>query len=225
MRRPGCREMNEPITIYKPVFRCSNCGSLVDDEATECDSCPAVFGETRKSSWDGVVYESTLRKVRHHNYSDLNTCNTLVRSVPNGCAVSNGIGGVGTITSDHYLTMSENQYEGALTWRSITKALTIIHLEGYTPNVMLIHPYQMHDILLDKDGKFVGASEKRAFELYAKGQVSGIIDGNIGYIAGMSVIVSNVVAAGLVVIFDSERFPENQDAGVLLTGGRTELQS
>ena len=189
---------NEPEVIYRSVYKCSNCGAIVHEKDVACENCGAKLGEARST--------------RHPKY-DKQTVTKLIQSVPDGNAKSDGAGGVGEHVSNHYIAMGHNVAENPLTWKAIALSISLLRLEGYISDVMMIHPYQMYD-LLRKGG---------VDESFVSHDAKGGKDGVIGFIAGMEVVVSQHMTPGYVVIFDSEHYPEKISAGVLLFGGGTSM--
>lgn len=189
---------NEPEVIYRSVYKCSNCGAIVHEEDVGCENCGAKLGEARST--------------RHPKY-DKQTVNRLIQSVPNGNAVSNRIGGIGEHMSSHYIPLGPSETENPVTWKSIALAMSLLRLEGYTPDVMLISPYQMYDLLR------AGGVEDH----FVSHDIKNGKDGVIGILGGMEVMVSHHMAPGYVVMFDSEHYPEKISAGVLLYGGGTSM--
>jgi hypothetical protein len=208
---------NEPEIIYRSVFKCSNCGAIVQEDATGCESCGAKLGEARST--------------RHPTY-DEPTIEKMIFGVPNGEAqqymryhfdngnyIDNHSGGVGKMVSNHEITLGPSETENPLTWRAIALALSLLAIEGYTPDVMLLSPYQMYDLMMPGyEDTFVGHNE---------GKTNGK-PGVIGFMAGMEVVVSKHMPAGKVLIFNSEHYDPtekemNGDAAVLLFGGGTSI--
>ena len=204
---------DEPTTIYRPVFRCSNCGSLIAEDDTSCEACQAKFGT--------IVNGHDHRIIRHPEYTKESII-TMIQMVPNGQATTDGIGGIGEVISNHYIQMGVKPSGNDLSWKGVSLAITLIRSEGYAPSIMIIHPYQMIDLLQYEE--FVGTHEK-AYQTIVMRAPSR--DGVIGTFAGMQVIVSSNMSPGYALIFDDERFGNFDDAersaAVLLYGGRTEL--
>jgi len=215
--------MDKPTDIFKPVYRCSNCGALIEPEATKCENCSAMFMAVDVVDPVKVVPDKAPVIVKSYDYTDKDVIHRLIQSIPNGVAIANGIGGIGELYINHYIPMSETASiydENVLTLKSLVRAMTLIRTEGYAPDTVLIHPFQMYDVFLL--GEFIGTSE-RAFFTLPEYVYRSNIDGMIGVIGGMNIIVSEHMTAGQVIVFDSDSFPDNRSAGVLIYGGRTSI--
>ncbi len=151
--------------------------------------------------WDVVrrnLDQAALAMARIEDWMIMDALNA---GVPNGSAIALGVGGIGTKVANHRIQMGAAGVGDSLTWRSIAKALTVMRLENYTPDVMLIHPVQMYD-LLTMEGDFIGATEK-AYLTLPERVTSAMTNGTIGSIGGMRVVVSANQTAGQVLMFDS----------------------
>jgi hypothetical protein len=167
-----------------------------------------------------VQHDELPEIVKYYDYTDKGVAHRLIMSVPNGCVIRKGIGGVGNVISDHYINMGEEYTGNTLTWSSIVKAITVARMEDYTPTTMLIHPIQVYDLL--QMGKFISASESAFYKL-PESKWKRNIEGMIGIIGGMHVVVSADMTSGMSLLFDDNYFPTERSAGVLLCGGRTEI--
>jgi len=166
--------------------------------------------------WDVVRRNLDQAALAMARYEDWMIMNALNAGVPNNAAITDGVGGIGTVVGSHRINMGSGGAGDSLTWRSIAKALTVMRLENYTPDVMLIHPVQMYD-LLTMEGDFIGATEK-AYLTLPERVTSAMSNGTIGSIGGMRVVVSANQPAGQVLMFDSsvygvlaERRPVSMD--------------
>lgn len=206
---------DDPITVFRTVFRCSNCGALVEPDIIHCESCGAKFGTIK----DGI----DQRMIRHPEYTQENV-NIMIRMVPNNSPTYQGVGGIGEVVGNHYIQMGVELTNNKLSWRGIALAISLLATEGYAASVMIIHPYQMIDLLTSSD--FVGMNERK---YYTRSQSirSPSRDGVIGTIGGIQVIVSKFMSPGKAIVFDDEHFgpysDAKRDASVLLYGGRDNL--
>ncbi len=48
----------EPVIIFREIYKCSNCGTIVDPLAVECPSCPAKFTATSDGIKGGIIVEN-----------------------------------------------------------------------------------------------------------------------------------------------------------------------
>lgn len=208
---------DEPKTIFRPIYRCSNCGALIDEDMLNCVSCSATFG-----TYTGI---DENRRVRHTEYTQ-EAVNRMILYVPNGEPTTGGVGGIGECVSNHYIQMGSEPTGSTLTWKGIALGISLLSIEGYSPSVMLIHPFQMIDLLTSDI--FVGMSE-RGYLMSDTRLRAPNREGVIGIIGGMHVIVSKHMSAGYALMFDDAVFINNGDvncdAAVLLYGGRNSLFS
>lgn len=152
------------------------------------------------SAWDIIGRHVNQGGLAMARLEDWMIGGALNDGVPNGLAISDGVGGIGSQIESHRFKMGADTTGNPLTWRAIAKALTILRVENYTPNVMVIHPYQMYDLLTMEE--FIGFNE-RAYLTLPTQLTSAMTTGTIGSIGGMRVIVSANQPAGQVLIFNS----------------------
>lgn len=156
------------------------------------------------SKWDVVRRNLDMATKAMARLEDRIAMNAMIQGVPNGSAVSDGVGGIGEQVSNHYVQMGDQPTGGILSWKAITLGLTILRLEHYVPDTLLIHPYQMVD-LMTGEGDFIGATE-RAYTVLPESVRGSMANGTIGNIGGMRVIVSSEMTAGYVLMFDSSEY-------------------
>lgn len=167
---------------------------------------PLITNEmVEDSKWDVIRRNLDMATKAMTRLEDRIAMNAMIQGVPNGSAVSNGVGGIGENVSNHYVQMGDQPTGGVLSWKAITLGLALLRLEHYTPNTMLIHPYQMVD-LMTGEGDFIGASEKAYFVLPDHIRASMATGGVIGTIGGMRVVVSSEMTAGYALMFDSSEY-------------------
>lgn len=207
---------DEPEVVFRPVYRCSNCGALIDEDMKKCVSCGATFG-----TYTGI---DENRRVKHPEYTE-EAVKMMEQCVPNGSAVSEGIGGIGEMVSNHYIKMGDKTTDNALSWKALATGIALLGIEGYAPSILLIHPFQLYD-LLSGEADFVGSNEKEYLNVSIRVPSR---EGVVGSIAGMHVIVSKHMNPGYALMFDDEHFINNgnvtHDAAVLLHGGKSSLYS
>lgn len=201
----------EDNTIYKQAIRCGNCGSFMKWEDETCESCGAQF--------DGDQFANQYLKFR-----DVGLINTLNMMVPNGNAVVDGGGGIGYNVANHRIPMGYELTGNVLTVKTIVKAMTVLQTEDCMADVMVIHPFQLYDLVMMQE--FMGIVEKAGFEKMRK--MAHLAVSIVGYLFNMAVIVNKSQPAGLVLILDSLaiQHPDTEKvrgALVSLTRGRTSL--
>jgi hypothetical protein len=125
----------EDNTIYKQAIRCGNCGSLMKWEDENCESCGAQFDVDQQAK-------------RYQKFRDGDLINTLNMMVPNGNAVVDGEGGVGWAVCNHRIPMGYEKTGNVLTVKAITKAMTVLQMEDCMADVMVIHPFQLYDLVM-----------------------------------------------------------------------------
>jgi len=105
--------------------------------------------------------------------------------------------GSGTITYAYTVRtyVEDAQSAGTLSYDDIAIAAGKIRSRKWKPNFMLIHPNQMADLL--RDTRFIDASKY--------GSNEPIVNGEIGKIAGLKVLVSTHIPDGVMLIVDSTR--------------------
>lgn len=166
---------------------------------------PTITNEMiEDSKWDVVRRNLDMAAKAMARLEDRICMNAMINGVPNGSAVSAGVGGIGEKVSNHYVAMGDVLGSGILSWRSISLGLAILRLEHYVPNTLLIHPYQMVD-LMTGEGDFIGATE-RAYTVLPESVRSSMNTGTIGNIGGMNVVVSSEMTAGYALMFDSSEY-------------------
>lgn len=206
----------EDNTIYKQAIRCGNCGSLMKWEDENCESCGAQFDVDQQAK-------------RYQKFRDGDLINTLNMMVPNGNAVVDGEGGIGYNVCNHHIPMGCKETDNDLTIRAIVKAMTVLQTEECVADVMIIHPFQMYEVV--KTIEFVGIVEhvNRTNINHARMKKTSHFAGSVvGYWLSMAVIVNKSQPAGTVLILDSLAIqnPDTEkvrDALVSLTRGRTSL--
>lgn len=201
----------EDNTIYKQAIRCGNCGSLMKWEDENCESCGAQFDVDQQAK-------------QYQKFMDEDFINTLNMMVPNGCAVSDGRGGVGEMVCNHCIPMGYKETSNDLTIKAIVKAMTVLRTEDCVADVMVIHPFQMREAIMMVE--FMGITEYIGRARMKK--TSHFTGSVIGYWLSMAMIVNNCQPAGTVLILDSLAIqnPDTdkvRDALVMLTRGRTSL--
>lgn len=223
-------------SIIKTAVRCVITREMIED-----------------SAWDIVGRHVNQGGLAMARLEDWMIGGALNDGVPNGSAISAGVGGIGSQIENHRFKMGALDEGNILTWRAIAKALTVLRVENQTPNVMVIHPFQMYDLLTMEE--FIGYNE-RAYLTLPTQLTAAMQTGTIGSIGGMNVVVSANQPAGQVLIFDSRSFgilaerrpvsidryddyirqmeglalsqrfipvAVNRDAAVMLTAGKTTL--
>jgi hypothetical protein len=100
--------------------------------------------------------------------------------------------------------MDDTPTDGTLSWKSIALGLALLRMEQYRPDTLLIHPYQMVD-LMTGEGDFIGANE-RAYLTLPENIRSSMQNGTVGSIGGMRVVVSANMTAGYALMFDSSQY-------------------
>lgn len=136
---------------------------------------------------------------------DLMIITCLNDGVPNNLAIDgDGVGGFGHQVPNHRYKMGSAASGNLLTFRAIAKAYTALAIEGIAPDTMLIHPFQMYD-LLTMEGDFIGATEK-AYLTLPEALKSSMTNGTIGTIMGMRVVQSHNQTPGQCVLFDSAQY-------------------
>jgi len=201
----------EDNTVYKQAIRCGNCGSLMKWEDENCESCGAQF--------DVDQYAKQYLKFR-----DVDLINTLNMMVPDGNAVTDGRGGIGWSVANHHISMGYEKTGNVLTVKAIVKAMTVLQSEDCMADVMIIHPFQLYDLVMMQE--FMGIVEKAEAEKMRK--MAHLAVSIVGYVFNMAVIVNKSQPAGTVLILDSLAIqkPDTdkvRDALVSLTRGRTHL--
>ena len=121
--------------------------------------------------------------------------------VPNGIAISDGVGGIGTVIHNHRISMGPNTANNPLTNRSIAKGRTVLREENYTPDVLLCNPTQMYELMLMEE--FIGGNSP-AYQVLPEWIKSSMVNGTIGTVFGMKVVVSSNQPAGQVLMFDTD---------------------
>jgi len=201
----------EDNTIYKQAIRCGNCGALMKWEDDICESCGAQF--------DGDQYAKQYLK-----FKDIDLINTLNMMVPDGNAATDGRGGIGYNVANHHISMGYERTGNVLTVKAIVKAMTVLQTEDCVADVMIIHPFQLYDLVMMQE--FMGIVEKANAEKMRK--MAHLAVSIVGYLFNMAVIVNKSQPAGTVLILDSLaiQHPDTEkvrDALVSLTRGRTHL--
>jgi len=156
------------------------------------------------SRWDIVRRNLDMATLAMARLEDRITMNAMIKGVPNGQAMSNGIGGIGENVSNHYIQMGDLETGNPLTWKAIALGIALLRLEHYTPDTLLIHPYQMVD-LLTGEGDFIGANE-RAYLTLPERIRNSMQNGVVGSIGGMQVVVSANMTPGYALMFDSKQY-------------------
>ena len=201
----------EDNTIYKQAIRCGNCGSLMKWEDENCENCGAQF--------DGDQYAKQYLK-----FKDENLINTLNMMVPNGNAIVDGRGGIGWTVCNHRIPMGYEETGNVLTIKAIIKAMTTLQMEDCMADVMIIHPFQLYDLVMMQE--FMGITERAKPERIKK--TANLAGSIVGYLFNMVVIVNRCQPAGIVLILDSLaiQHPDTEKARnalISLTRGRTSL--
>lgn len=153
------------------------------------------------SRWDVIRRNLDMATKAMARLEDLTIMNAMTSGVPNGSAISSGAGGIGEVIGNHYIQMGDTPTEGTLAWKSIALGHALLRMEHYRPDTLLIHPYQMVDIMTG-EGDFIGANE-RAYLTLPDSVRSSMQNGTIGNIGGMRVVVSANITAGTALMFDS----------------------
>jgi len=83
---------------------------------------------------------------------------------------------------------------GVLSYDDIVSAVAAVRGQNWNPDTILINPAQQQDLL--KDTKFINSS--------AYGGREPILNGELGRMAGLKVLVSTQVASGSALVFDSQ---------------------
>jgi hypothetical protein len=166
---------------------------------------PLVTNEmVEDSRWDVIRRNLDMATKAMARLEDRVAMNAMIQGVPNGSAVSDGIGGIGEVVSNHYIQMGDSPTDGVLAWKSIVHGLSLLRLEHYVPDTLLIHPYQAID-LMTCEGDFIGANE-RAYMVLPESIRNSMQNGTVGSIAGLNVVVSSEMTAGYALMFDSSEY-------------------
>lgn len=156
------------------------------------------------SRWDVIRRNLDMATLAMARLEDRITMNAMIQGVPNGSAMAAGVGGIGEIISNHYIQMGDTPTEGTLAWKSVALGIALLRMEQYAPDTLLIHPYQMVD-LMTGEGDFIGANE-RAYLTLPASVTSAMQNGTVGSIGGMRVVVSANMTPGFALMFDSSQF-------------------
>lgn len=125
-------------------------------------------------------------------YKDLVIFEVLNNGVPDGSTI------VGTRESDHTFSAG-----GALHWDVIVNAYSAIQLENLNPTDMVVHPYQVAEMLKLKEYRDASG----VFISTLTGRMQGAINnGTLPPLLGMRVWVSRHQPAGQVLIVDRQNF-------------------
>lgn len=166
---------------------------------------PTITAEMIEDSrWDVVRRNLDIAAKAMTRLEDRICINAMIQGVPNGSAVSSGVGGQGTRVKNHYVQMGDLPTGGTLSWKATALGMTVLQMEHYNPDTLLIHPFQQVD-LMTGEGDFIGATEKVYYTLpeHIRGSM---MNGTIGAIGGMNVIVSSEMTAGYALMFDSSEY-------------------
>lgn len=166
---------------------------------------PVVTNEmVEDSRWDIIRRNLDMATMAMTRLEDKIVLNSMIMGVPNGIAITAGVGGIGEQVSNHYVPMGDLATGNTLNWKSIALGLAILRREFVTPDTMLIHPNQMVD-LMTGEGDFIGANE-RAYMTLPEHIRTSMMNGTIGNIGGMNVIVSSNMTPGYSLMFDSSQY-------------------
>jgi len=166
---------------------------------------PSITNEMiEDSKWDIMARNLDMATKAMARLEDRKIIHVMLMGVPNGSAITKGVGGIGEQVADHYIQMGDEPENGVLSWESIARARVLLRKEFMTPNTMLINPTQMYD-LLTGEGDFIGSTE-RAYMVLPEHIRNAMMTGVIGNIGGMSVIVSSEMTEGMALIFDRSEF-------------------
>lgn len=160
------------------------------------------------SRWDLMarsIFQASLAMARKEDAMIIQCLND---GVPNNSAITTtgvkGVGGFGTKVKNHRYAMGSAETSNPLTFRAIAKGYTALAIEGFTPDVMLVHPFQMYD-LMTMEGDFLGANE-RAYLAIPEQLQTAMRTGFIGSVMGVRVYQSNSQPAGQILMFDSKQY-------------------
>ena len=156
------------------------------------------------SRWDVIRRNLDMASLAMAKLEDKITMDAMIRGVPNGVAMVKGVGGIGEVIPNHQIQMGDQPTNGTLAWRSVALGIALLRMEQYVPNTLLIHPYQMID-LMTGEGDFIGANE-RAYMTLPESVRNSIQNGTVGSIGGMQVIVSANMTPGYALMFDSSQY-------------------
>ncbi|RLI54726.1 MAG: phage major capsid protein [Candidatus Thorarchaeota archaeon] len=156
------------------------------------------------SRWDVIRRNLDMATLAMAVLEDRITINALIQGVPNGTTMSNGVGGIGEVIDNHYIQMGDDAPNATLSWKSIALGIALLRMENYSPDTLLIHPYQMVD-LLTGEGDFIGANE-RAYMTLPEHIRNSMLNGVVGSIGGMNVLVSANMTPGKALMIDSKQY-------------------
>lgn len=166
---------------------------------------PTITNEmVEDSRWDLVRRNLDMATKAMARLEDRITLNAMIQGVPNGSAMAAGVGGIGEVVSNHYVQMGDQPTGNVLGWKAIALGLAILRMEHYTPDTLLIHPYQMVD-LMTGEGDFIGLNE-RAYLTLPEHIRSSMMNGAVGNIGGLTVIVSSEMTPGYALMFDRTQY-------------------
>lgn len=154
--------------------------------------------------WPVIVRNLEQASRAMARYEDATIFAALNAGIPNGVAVAAGVGGIGTVVPNHRISMGPNEANNPLTFRSIARGYTILRRENYTANTLLMHPYQMYELIHMEEFVPVSSPIFLALPENVRSTITG--GGVIGTLMGMKVVVSASQTAGQVLMFDSDVF-------------------
>lgn len=146
------------------------------------------------------INQSVLAMTR---LEDAHIMNVLNAGVPNGSSI------VGTKEGDHSFAATAN----ALTWELFVKAYAAIVIEHLTPTDIVVHPYQMAQVLQMKEyrqvvsvGSTPAAEVQPQFQFWNSRMEAMYSKGIIGSILGCNVWVTQNQTAGTILMVDKSNY-------------------
>lgn len=147
-------------------------------------------------------------------FEDAHIMTVLNAGVPDGTII------VGTREADHSFEASSN----ALTWDIMVQAYTAIILENLTPTDIVIHPFQLAQILrMTEFRQYVAVGEtptsavQPGFAIWNARTEMRYGSGKIGTILGCTVWITNTQAAGTLLMIDKNNYGILAERQPLLT--------
>lgn len=132
-------------------------------------------------------------------FEDAHIMTVLNAGVPDGTTI------VGTREADHSFAASNN----ALTWDDLVRVYTAIILENLTPTDIVIHPFQLAQVLrMTEFRQYIGVGTGRAatiqpgFAIWNARTEMRYGSGKIGTILGCTVWITNTQTAGVLLMID-----------------------